>query len=71
MKMLSLVFHLCHFEIILSNRNEISRILNFAGKYLPPFHESFVQKLPIHFFSRTYFICQSIFKIFAAHFATN
>ena len=45
---------------------------NFAGKYLPPFHEIFVQKIPIQkCFDQNFFICQPIFKIFAAHFATN
>ena len=39
----------------------------FAGKYLPPLHEIFVQEIPI----QNFFICQPIFKIFAAHFATN
>ena len=47
MKMLSLVSHLCHSILILSNHNEIPRISFFAGKNLPPFLEIFVQKIPI------------------------
>ena len=33
----------CHFILVSSNHTEIT----FAGKYLPPFHEIFVQKSPI------------------------
>ena len=44
----------------------------FAGKYLPPFQEIFVQEIPIkNVFDKNFFICQPIFKIVAAHFATN
>ena len=41
----------------------------FAGKYLPPFHEIFCSGKNV--FDQNFFICQLIFKIFAAHFATN
>ena len=45
---------------------------SFAGKYLPPFHEIFVQEIPFqNVFDQNFFICQPIFKIYAAHFATN
>ena len=39
-----------------------------AGKYLPLFHEIFVQKIPIqNWFDQNVFICQPIFYFFAAH----
>ena len=54
MMILSLVSHVCHFMVILSNRSENThtqthththkRILFFAGKYLPPFHEILYRK---------------------------
>ena len=44
----------------------------FVGKYLPPFHEIFVQEIPLQkCFAQNFFICELISKIFAAHFATN
>ena len=42
----------------------------FAGKYLPSFHEIFVQEIP-KCFDQNFFICKPIFKFFAAQFATN
>ena len=44
----------------------------FAGKYSPPIHEIFIQKISIqNVFDQNIFICQTIFKNVAAHFATN
>ena len=51
------------FLMVLSDHNEIQRISNVAGKYLLPLH--------VFFFDLTVFVCQPIFKNFAAHFATN
>ena len=72
-RMLSLVSHLYHFILVLSNHNEISRNFIFAGKYLPPFHDIYYRtSLFKNVLTRTFFfICQPIFKLFAAHFATN
>ena len=47
MNILSQVSHLCPLITTLSNHNKMPRSLMFAGKYLPPFHEIFVQKIPI------------------------
>ena len=45
---------------------------NFSGKYFPPFHKIFVQKIPIQNDSgQNVFICQPIIKISAEHFARN
>ena len=66
---LSKVSHLCYFIMILSNHNEISRISFFAGKYLPPFHEIFVQKIHNQtILTRTFlFIIDNEFSKFLLH----
>ena len=48
MKILSRVSHLCHFLVILTNHNEIPRILFFfCGKIFTSFYDNFAQKIPI------------------------
>ena len=52
-----------------------------AGKYLPPFYEIFVQKIPItsknifiifkNVFHQSFFYLSTDFIIFSAHFDTN
>ena len=57
------VSYMCHLKMILSNYSEILRITFFAGKYLPPLHEIFVQKIPFkNVFDHNFFVCQPILK---------
>ena len=75
MKILSRVCHLCHFVMILSNhdRNRNNRNFNFLREniYLPSMRFLYRKSLFKNVFDQNCFICQPIFKIFAAHFATD
>ena len=43
----SQVCHCCHFVMILSNHYKYRAFKIFAGKYLSPLHEIFVQEIPV------------------------
>ena len=70
--MLSQVNQFCHFIIILSNQNEIPRINIFAENVNLHFMrfctENPYSKIVL---TRTCFICQPIYNMFARHITTN
>ena len=67
-KISSQVSHVCNFKTIFSHHDKMQRIKKKMREKLTS-HQIFVQKIPIkkNAFNQNFFLCQLIFKMFAAH----